>query len=372
MNTINYDKLLQTMIYTERDLLILGAGGTGKTTLIKKLVDYYRNIGKSDELLLCAPTGIAAINIGGITIQRLFGILPYTYFCEYHGLRCHNIEAIQKAKVLVIDEISMLRLEILDIVDRKLRMIKGNMKQPFGGIRLILLGDLFQLPPVIQKDNRIDEYTVLQNYYPKLTKGDYGFYNANVMRCIDYFDTAFDIYELKSIHRQQDVNFRNMLMEIRTGNVSDITLRILNKRYTPIIPHDSSILHLALTNSRVNSINDKYLSELPGHLYHSYPTYTTDDGYKETCITSNNRFATETLMKEGMNIMFIKMKQPQKFKKSAGGLSHPIQIFNPIEFSLIVMQRTNMINFIFNSLNHFWAKINPRCPALEIILRPTI
>ncbi|MDR3059169.1 MAG: AAA family ATPase, partial [Prevotella sp.] len=152
MESITYEGLLNKMLFDKRNMLILGCAGSGKTYLVKSMIQKLARQGSECSVLLCAPSGIAALNINGCTIQSLFSIRPYTYDINSTFIgNIRRIKQIQNAKILLIDEISMLRCEILDIVDTKLRILTGEINKPFGGLRIIFIGDLFQMEPVIEE-----------------------------------------------------------------------------------------------------------------------------------------------------------------------------------------------------------------------------
>jgi hypothetical protein len=168
----DYEYLLAEINRMDRNQLITGPAGCGKSHLIKQIKS------ARDDIIIVAPSGIAALNIEGFTIQSYFGISPHTYAVDEKTIRLNGaqkIENILRSKILLIDEISMLRCEILDIVDHKLRCIRKN-PLPFGGLKLLFLGDPCQMEPVVQGFEKCH----LDKYYPE-NKGDYNFYNSRFM-----------------------------------------------------------------------------------------------------------------------------------------------------------------------------------------------
>ncbi|GHU30265.1 hypothetical protein FACS1894172_03180 [Spirochaetia bacterium] len=303
METVTYTELLDKMLYDKRNILLLGSAGSGKTRLVKSMIQELERQGKGDSILLCAPSGIAALNINGCTIQSLFSIQPYTY--DIHPVFIENIrkvEQIKNAKILLIDEISMLRCEILDIVDAKLRIITGEINKPFGGLRLIFIGDLFQMEPVVQER----EYEFMNDLYPDIGIKDYCFFNSLVMRDNNYFETSFDIYRLEHIFRQCDKKFIDILSEVRMGNVSEPSLQCLNKRALNNMDFNEDYQYLCITNDRANMINESFIENITGDVYYSYPEYINDDESFDCQIKSYKCPINKVLlMKKGMKIMFV-------------------------------------------------------------------
>jgi len=169
-----------------------------------------------DDALLATPTGISARNIDGKTIQSLFNIRPHAYKANDSLDNIKNLNSLINASMLIIDEISMVRMELIDIVNEKLQLIKGN-RLPFGGIKLVFVGDLMQLEPVLPKN----EIPYLRRYYPEL-ENDAGFYNAHVLKNNNYFYNNFECFKLNHNFRQnQDAAFQKMLDSVRKGKITD-------------------------------------------------------------------------------------------------------------------------------------------------------
>jgi hypothetical protein len=304
MEAIDYEGLKKTMITTGRNLLVLGVAGSGKSHLIKSFAEHCRDSGGQDDLLLCAPTGIAALNIGGNTIQSTFGIRPYTYDfnpCQMGNIR--NIDKVIAAKILLVDEISMLRCEILDIVDRKLRFIRRS-PLPFGGLRLIFIGDLFQLEPVVEEK----EYEFMEKRYPRVKCGEYGFFNAHILSGGNYFDASFDVFRLDHIFRQNDAGFIDILSEVRRGIISDKNLEILNSRVIADMRFDERYQYLTRTNAMAERINLTATDKLSGCCYGSMPSYECNEGYESYDGRIRNAkcpINKPLAMKKGMKIIFV-------------------------------------------------------------------
>jgi len=203
-----------------------------------------------------APTGVAALNVKGQTIHSFFGFKPNITLDRVKRLRFSGRENVyEKLDAIVIDEISMVRADLLDCVDRFLRLNGPGPDKPFGGIQMILIGDLYQLPPVITGA----EGQVFRSFY----ETPY-FYSA---RALDSFDMEF--VELEKIYRQHDDQFINLLNSIRNNSIAEDGLQLLNQRYMPEFEPSSDDFYVYLTtvNKLADEINSKELAKLDGELY---------------------------------------------------------------------------------------------------------
>ena len=256
---------------TGRSVFLTGKAGTGKTTFLRKVVEESRK-----RVVVVAPTGIAAINAGGVTIHSFFQ-LPLHPFIP--GAKIESKFAFSKEKrsiikttdLLVIDEISMVRCDVLDAIDSVLRRFRNRFK-PFGGVQLLMIGDLQQLTPVVTDE----EAQLLSSYYPTPY-----FFGSRALSAVDYVTI-----ELKEVYRQQDEKFISVLNAVRGGHPSADVIRILNSRYDPNFAPSSDEGYIRLTthNNIANSYNEKqlFLIDEPLHCFdaviqgtfpeYSYPT----------------------------------------------------------------------------------------------------
>lgn len=225
------------------NLYITGKAGTGKTTFLKYII---KNIKK--KFVVAAPTGIAAINAGGVTLHSLFTI-PFGVLDprkEPTGLNMNKRELLKVIDALIIDEISMVRPDVLDYIDAKLRIYRER-DEPFGGLQLIMFGDLYQLPPVVVSG----EKEILLRFY----KNTY-FFNA----CV-WDETGFTVIELNTIFRQSDPEFINMLNNIREYKVTNEDIELLSslrsKRESQ--DYDSQAIHICTHKNDVTEINSRML-----------------------------------------------------------------------------------------------------------------
>jgi ATP-dependent exoDNAse (exonuclease V) alpha subunit len=321
----DYEYLLTVMNNTERNLLIIGPAGCGKSYLIKQLIS------SLEDIIAVAPSGIAALNIGGSTIQSYFGIKPYTYTVNKKLITINNqskIEKILRCKILLIDEISMLRCEILDIVDYILRRIRKN-PLPFGGMKLIFLGDPYQMEPVTEDR----EIPVLKSLYPNAEK-PFSFHNASVMKRDGYFNKTFDIYQLDHDFRHQnDPHFRDMLSEIRLGKISVNTLNRLNSRYdhTDKTKLDPACQYLTVTNAMAGSYNHRFIERLQGKAYIAEAKLDSIDDMGRNREKMIRPFHKTLVLKENMKVMFIRNGNHRRGQPWVNGTIGIIERINALD-----------------------------------------
>lgn len=231
---------------TRRNLYITGEAGTGKTTLLK----YFRKNTKKNIVVL-APTGIAAINCYGQTIHSFFKF-PAKLLQKENVRRVYHGEKIFSAlDMVIIDEASMMRADLLDAVDHALRINMHEPNTPFGGVQMVLFGDLYQLPPIIDRPSR--------DIYAQLYASPY-FFSANIFR-----EARFRQLELEKIYRQNDVEFTDILNKIRNKTLKSGDLSILNTRTRHTGKEASALedcITLTPTNAAAAAINDARLAKL--------------------------------------------------------------------------------------------------------------
>lgn len=246
-------KIIET---TGCNLFLTGKAGTGKTTLLRYLK---RNISKRNVVL--APTGIAAINAEGVTLHSFFQ-LPFAPFIPDSSFQQNGRYQFSKQKIkimrsldlIVIDEISMVRADLLDAVDSVLRHYRRNTK-PFGGVQLLLIGDLGQLAPVAKDE----EWTLLSRYYDTPY-----FFSSHALR-----QTPYSVVELTHVYRQQDQLFVDLLNKVRDNAADANVLRALNSRYVPNFQprEEEGYIRLTTHNALAQTINNEELTKLPGQTF---------------------------------------------------------------------------------------------------------
>jgi hypothetical protein len=232
--------LLET---TNENYYVTGKAGTGKSVLLQYFVE---NSGK--RVVVIAPTGVAALNVGGQTIHSFFK-MPFDIDLDELRVDYKLREILRNIDAVVIDEVSMVRVDLMEGISKKLQIARKN-DEPFGGVQMVMFGDLYQLPPVVT-DGELDRYF-------KHNFGGYYFFNAQSIKNSD-----LKIYELGTIFRQKDHEFKKILNSIRNGILKESDMRALNQRLEAIKP-DGGYITLAGHNATVSSINHKMLSDLPG------------------------------------------------------------------------------------------------------------
>jgi hypothetical protein len=288
---------------TNKPVFLTGKAGTGKTTFLRNIIEKTHK-----NAIIVAPTGIAAINAGGVTIHSQFGLpfglfvpdssykventlvkinTPYT-MVKHLNMRDQKRKLLQELELLVIDEVSMLRADLLDTIDFVLKSVRRQQHRPFGGVQVLFIGDLMQLPPVVKEE----EWNVLRNYYNSIY-----FFDAKVLK------NEKPVYiELDKIYRQSDNTFIDLLNNLRNNKVTRENIELLNTYYKP--GHDSTKALNAITltthNQKADTLNRSALQELKGRSYfyaadiegefneHAYPVEATLE------------------LKVGAQIMFIK------------------------------------------------------------------
>jgi len=280
----SFQKALDVMEHGTKSVFVTGRAGTGKSTLL----EYFREHTKK-KIVVLAPTGVAALNVRGQTIHSFFkfkpGITPATVKRRADKEQKNIYEELH---AIVIDEISMVRADLLDCVDRALRLNRDRKSEPFGGVQMIFIGDLFQLPPVVGQE----EEEMMNEYY-----GSPYFFSARALG-----DVEFETVELEKIYRQKDVSFINILNAVRDNSIGLKELEALNARHVPGYKHkpgtDFSV-YLAPTNRKVAEINDAELKRLVGTEF-SYQAKTDGD-------FQSNQFPTEgkLRLKLGAQVMML-------------------------------------------------------------------
>ncbi len=268
----------------EGHLFVTGRAGTGKSTLLTALRDML-----SDELVVVAPTGLAAVNVGGQTIHSFFGFPPRLLRPD-DIRRSRNGRVMRKLKFLIIDEVSMVRSDIMWAIDQSLRINRGRPREPFGGVRLAMFGDLHQLPPVI------DEGEVAE--YLETTHGGPFFFSIAALR--EGAGTA--LVELNQVFRQKDEALIRVLNRVRDGDVDDEDLIALNERVHPIrtLAEGADYVILTPTNAAAKRINEAYLARLDGRLF-QYKATTTGE-YNASAQPTDEALA----LKVGAKVMMLR------------------------------------------------------------------
>ena len=335
--------------HTDRHLFLTGKAGTGKTTFLKYIREH-----SSKKMAIVAPTGVAAINAGGVTIHSLLQIPPGIYIPSHTGISqfggtvydkhmllkqmrmsAEKKDLLRELDLLVIDEVSMVRADLLDAVDVVLRHIRRRPTLPFGGVQMLYIGDLFQLPPVAV----LHEWELLKNYYRSPF-----FFDAHVIQ-----GTPPVYIELKKIYRQQDELFINILNNVRNNCCTDADLSCLHAHYDPDFspPDEERFIVLTTHNEKAAAINNAALRRLPDQLY-QFKAETTGDFWAYP--------ADEALsLKKGAQVMFIKNDSGESRRYYNGKIGSvysidekEIQVTFPRETKILTLEKETWKNISYH------------------------
>ena len=312
-----FQSTLKLVQFTRNSVFLTGKAGTGKSTLLKYICAHTRK-----KHVVLAPTGIAAINAGGSTLHSFFKLPFYPLlpddprfstrrlkdFLKYNS--AHQ-KLIREVELIIIDEISMVRADIIDFIDRVLRLYGHNTRDPFGGKQLLLVGDIFQLEPVVKADER----EMLNRYYPSPY-----FFSAQVFR-----EMRLVSIELKKVYRQQDAAFIAVLDHIRTNVAGNADLQLLNSRYDH--PDNGKTDHglnitLATRRDNVDFINRQKLAEID-----SSPTTFTGEiqgDFPESSLPT----LMELEVKPGAQVIFVKNDMDKRWVNGTLGVISAIDETN--------------------------------------------
>jgi len=312
--------------YTSKHVFLTGKAGTGKTTFLRKLIQLTHK-----KAVICAPTGIAAINASGVTIHSLFQ-LPFGAFfpdaaaniinqnitfnfntprtiVKHLNMQGNKRRMIQELELLVIDEVSMLRADMLDAIDFTLRYIRRNRNVPFGGVQLLFIGDLHQLPPVVKND----EWRVMAGFYKSIY-----FFDALALK-----DHPPVYIELDKIYRQDDSVFINLLNNLRNNQITPDDTALLRQHFKQDFKPQADDNYITLTthNNKADTINRERLTQLKTKSYFFDAKITGD--FNEYAYPNDKSLE----LKVGAQIMFIKndMTAEKRYYNGKIGVVHHIE-----------------------------------------------
>ncbi len=303
-----FQDALNLIQYTHNSVFLTGKAGTGKSTFLK----YVCEVTKKKHVVL-APTGIAAINAGGSTLHSFFKLPFYPLVPDdprYSAKEIRNTlkyskplcKIIQEVELIIIDEISMVRADIIDFVDKVLRIYSRNTREPFGGKQMLFIGDVFQLEPVVKADER----EILNRFYPNPY-----FFSARVFQEMELVSI-----ELTKVYRQRDPVFVNVLNHIRTNTAGAADLQLLNTRYGQRVSEEGKDLFVTLATRRdnVDFINSRKLDELPGDTLTFLGEIRGE--FPETSLPT----PMELCLKPGAQIIFIKNDMARRWVNGTLGI----------------------------------------------------
>lgn len=303
-----WQQALQIIQYTRRSLFLTGKAGTGKSTFLRHIAETTKK-----KHVILAPTGIAAINAGGQTLHSFFKLPFHPLLPNDSSYSIRNIrktlkysgeltKLLRELELIIIDEISMVRADIIDFIDKVLRIYCRNMREPFGGKQLLLVGDIFQLEPVIKED----EWRLMQPFYASAY-----FFAAKVWQ-----EMQLVSIELRKVYRQSDSQFIGLLDRIRQNHATDADLQSINARVNQSSKQKENGFEITLATRRdtVDFINDLHLSELEGdstifkgHIKGDFP---------ETSLPA----PMELEIKPGAQVIFIKNDKEKRWVNGTLGV----------------------------------------------------
>ena len=334
---------LQIIQYTRHSLFLTGKAGTGKSTLLR----YIASTTKKKNIIL-APTGIAAINVGGSTLHSFFKLPFHPLLPNDSKYNARNIretlkynsekrKLLREVELIIIDEISMVRADIIDFIDKVLRIYCRNMREPFGGKQLLLVGDIYQLEPVLKEEDRL----LLHPFYSSVF-----FFGAHVFR-----EMQLVSIELKKVYRQTDPVFINILDHMRTSNVGTADLTLLNQRVGAELDDNKSHLAITLSTRRdtADFINEKHLEMLPGE------STIFKGNVKGEFPESSFPTPIELELKTGAQVMFIKNEYDKRW---VNGTLGTIIGFGDDEDGVIYVRTENDIDVYVE--REIWSNIRYR------------
>ncbi len=287
---------------TGSHIFLTGKAGTGKTTFLRSLGERTHK-----RFAIVAPTGIAALNAGGVTIHSMFQLPLGTFlpdrtpsgqfsseaniYTQFTLSRKHPISAVKKQvlrslDLLIIDEVSMLRADVLDAIDYRMRSVRGNFARAFGGVQVLMIGDLFQLPPIV-KDH---EWGLLKRYY----------HSAHFFEAMALQSEGFVYIELDKIYRQSDQRFIDLLNNLRENATSADDITLLNSYYRPQAEQEEGVITLTTHNYKADDMNMAQLRKLSGKSF-VYQA-AIDKDFPESMYPLPQKLE----LKDGAQVMFVR------------------------------------------------------------------
>ncbi len=311
----DFQRALYLMENTSRHVFVTGKAGTGKSTLLQ----YFKHT-TSKSVVFLAPTGVAAINIGGETIHSFFMFRPDITPDRVKRVPERKREIYNIIETIVIDEISMVRADLLDCVDVFLRKNR-EIDLPFGGVQMIFIGDLYQLPPVVKGEEK--------KIFKEIYKSAF-FFDAKVMN-----EIMFEFVELQKVYRQSDEDFIDLLNAIRNGTVGDEHIEKLNSRVGAEIDGQGIVVYLTTTNEKARRINRENLEKLRGKLY-EFPAYI--DGEFD-----RGSYPADPVLhiKKGAQIMMLNNDRDRYWVNGTMGIVRGVRYSRRLEAHKIIVELDN-------------------------------
>ncbi len=292
--TTEFKQAFELLENTQANVFLTGRAGTGKSTFLH----YFRKH-SAKQIAVVAPTGVAALNVGAQTIHSFFRLKPG--FVDVKALKPARTRVLRNLELLIIDEISMVRADMFDGIDRILKIARKN-NAPFGGVQICAIGDLFQLPPVVTRD----EKQIYSN-----------FYSSPFFFCSKaYQEAKFTTIQFTTIHRQNDGAFIQILNAIRAGTCDAIELEALNSRLNPKASPAPGTLVLTTTNVLAEEINQKKLESLAGKMRSYKGEISGDFAMQGARLPSPEML----ILKIGAQVMFVKNDRENRWVNGTIGI----------------------------------------------------
>jgi len=309
----DFRKALNLMENTSKNIFITGKAGCGKSTLLSLYIAKTKK-----NVVILAPTGVAALNISGQTIHSFFKFKPDITLDKVHKIKDNKIY--KKIDTIIIDEISMVRADLIDCMDRFLRLNGRDKNKKFGGLQMILIGDLYQLEPIIKDEEKAYFYNFYQTPY---------FFSSKA-----FSDFNFEYIELNKIYRQKDKEFIDILNAIRVNNIDNKKLDFLNKNIDNIAGINNFNIYLTTTNKLADKINSQKLRELRSSLYKS-------DGYISGEFDKQNLpNSIQLYYKEGAQVIMLNNDRLSRWVNGSVGIIKKIKEISRLE-NMIIIQLEN-------------------------------
>jgi hypothetical protein len=306
-NNVVFEMATTFVNETSEHIFLTGKAGTGKTTFLRYIRQHTHK-----ATIVAAPTGVAAINAGGVTLHSLFQLPFEPYVPGYSGRKNTfrfsktKLDMLRQLELLIIDEVSMLRADTLDAIDMTMQSLRRN-SQPFGGVQVLYIGDLFQLPPVMKDDER----ELLNPYYPTAF-----FFHAQVMKRIQ------PVYlELKKVYRQSEQRFVHLLNNVRNNCLTSADMQLLNTRFLPHFTPALNDKYITLTthNHKADRMNRQELDKLPGREYVFAGTIQGE--FPDSALPTD----LQLHLKAGAQVMFIKNDTNGRYFNGKIAVIHSIE-----------------------------------------------
>jgi hypothetical protein len=329
-----------------KSIFITGRAGTGKSTLLT----YLREEVLKDNFVVVAPTGVAAINVGGSTIHKFFGFLPDITFQHIENAEYHprSQKIMKNLRTLIIDEISMVRADLLDCVDKALRKYGPKPTKPFGGVQFIFVGDLFQLSPIVAESEKEFLYS---HYDTPFFFSSHGYQSIQMHKVV-----------LQKVYRQSEIDFLEILNGIRVNQTTAAILDLLNTRVLPDFEpsKDTFFITLVATNAMANTINQRELEKLKGDAHKSQAHITG------ALSKSEYPAELEINFKVGSQIMMLNNDAENRWVNGTLATIEAINLDDPRKDPYIIIKVASSEER-YNVTKHMWDIKRPRSEGKVLV-----